>query len=532
MKEEKTKQKKGVNYDKPAAASGSGVVRLITTLVIIGVEVAVFVVIAFYLQDIGWLSFVIYLIAVFVSIGIYSTYKTSAFKIPWILLIMGIPPFGLVLYVVIAHNNTTKKMRLRYAKVDRRIMPLMKQDPNTMKQMEWRSRSIASVSHYLSDTAGFPVYKHTSVEYYSEAVYGLEAQIAELEKAQKFIFMEYHAVADDKSFTRVFDILRRKAKEGVEVRLFYDDMGNINFVDNKKFLEKMRSNGIRCRVFNPFAPVVNAFLNNRDHRKITVIDGKVGFTGGYNLADEYFGITRPFGHWKDTGVKLTGQAVNSLTVIFLEMWNSVKTRDGKMDRRPEKYIIPESEYPVLREDYFVQPYADSPMDNEHVGEEVYMSVLEKSNDYFYIVTPYLVPSDEMIHALGLAAKRGVDVRIVTPGIPDKKMVYQLTRSYYSVLVRFGVRIYEYTPGFTHAKMCVADDRMATCGTMNLDFRSLYHHFENGCFFYGGRVVNDIKNDFHDMMAKSAEVTVEYMKENQTVWDRIFRVIIRLFAPCF
>lgn len=346
--------------------------------------------------------------------------------------------------------------------------------------------------------------------------------------------MEYHAIEAARAFGRIMDVLTEKVKEGVEVRVFYDDIGSIGFI-NTDFVKKLNSLGIQCRVFNPVGPLANVFLNNRDHRKITVIDGQVGFTGGYNLADEYFHLKEPFGFWKDTGLRLEGPAVKSLTVTFLEMWNAVN-KDDADDRDYSRYL-PDTVFDASTapEDLaeaaagFVQPYADSPLDHEHVGENVYMSLAESAKDYVWFMTPYLLITDEMSSALGLAAKRGVDVRIVTPGIPDKKLVYQLTRSYYASLVRNGVRIFEYTPGFCHAKMSVADDEAATCGTINMDYRSLYHHFENGCIMYKSQAVLGIKKDFESFFPECREVTEQY-RTGRSHFLRLWQLILRLAAP--
>ena len=287
----------------------------------------------------------------------------------------------------------------------------------------------------------------------------------------------------------------------------------------------MEAVGIRCRVFNPFKPGLNMFLNNRDHRKITVIDGKIGFTGGYNLANEYFGITHPYGQWKDTGIRLKGDAVKSLTVAFLEMWNACK--EAAYDAKSlEKYLV-QSEF-CAKQNGFVLPYADGPMNQEQLGEEVYISMAEKAEKYCWFITPYLIITDEMMHALSLAAKRGVDVRIITPGIPDKKLVYSVTRSFYNGLVRNGVRIFEWTPGFCHAKMSVADDRMATCGTINLDYRSLYHHFENGCFLADCEIVGEIRDDFVRIFLECREVTEKY-RSGRSATLKLGQLVMRLFA---
>ena len=318
--------------------------------------------------------------------------------------------------------------------------------------------------------------------------------------------------------------MEERVKAGVEVRVFYDDMGSIGFI-NTDFVKKLEFAGIHCRVFNPFMPGLNVFLNNRDHRKITVIDGKIGFTGGYNLANEYFNYTHPYGQWKDTGIRLEGDAVRSLTITFLEMWNAVSMKDIN-DTDFDQYLV-KSDYQAAQEG-FIQPYADSPMDDEQVGEEVYISMINKAERYCWFMTPYLIITDEMTHALCLAAKRGVDVRIITPGMPDKKLIYSITRSFYHGLVKNGVRIYEWTPGFCHAKMSVADDCMATCGTINLDYRSLYHHFENGCFMADSQTVLDIRDDLGATMNECREVTEKY-RTGRSAYLRLGQLFMRLFA---
>ena len=285
----------------------------------------------------------------------------------------------------------------------------------------------------------------------------------------------------------------------------------------------MKAHGIDCRIFNPVMPVLNIFMNNRDHRKITVIDGRVGFTGGYNLANEYFNITHPYGVWKDSGVRLEGEAVRSLTLIFMEMWNAIRDTDTEY----EKYL-PDGVFEAKGGGY-VQPYADSPLDRERVGENVYMNIIKGATEYVYFITPYLIISDEMKRELGLAAKRGIDVRIVTPGIPDKKLVYRLTRSYYAGLIRDGVRIYEYTPGFCHAKQCICDGKIATVGTINLDYRSLYFHFENGVYLYDVPAIKDIREDFEEVFAVSTEVGNNYHTARSPL-KRLGQYFLRLFAP--
>ena len=275
-------------------------------------------------------------------------------------------------------------------------------------------------------------------------------------------------------------------------------------------------------MFNPAVPVVNLFLNHRDHRKTTVIDGKVGYIGGYNLSDEYFGRARPYGVWKDTGLRLEGEAVRSLTASFFELWNVTTKEDEDFAR----YL---NICHKVKSEGFVQPFNDNPLSEERTAENVYLNLIAQAEKTLYITTPYLIITDEMSRALRLAAKRGVDVRIITPGIPDKKVVFAITRSYYSGLARQGVRIFEYTPGFCHAKQCLCDGKIASIGSSNFDYRSLYHHFENDVLLYGCDAIGDMARDFDVLFSQCTEVTQRYSTGSGAIL-RIWQCILRLFAP--
>ena len=503
----------------------NGTKRLIFTAVSILLEIVfllfLFTKVSEYATIIDWATRIV---AIFLVLGLYSMDKTSSMKMPWIILMLAFPILGVSLYLLVGLNGSTKKMRARYEEIDKKLLPYLPDNRQILEWMKEESPQAGAIASYLTNYSCYPVYQNTDVTYYDEAIKGLDAQLEDLSKAEKFIFMEYHAIEDEEAWQRIQTVLEDRVKAGVEVRIFYDDMGSIWFV-NMDFATKLKSLGIKCRVFNPILPGLNMFLNNRDHRKITVIDGKVAYTGGYNLANEYFNITHPYGIWKDTGIRMEGDAVNSMTVAFLEMWNAAGNIKSK-ELVPEKYVIHYA-YKAQQRGY-VQPYADSPLDGEQVGEEVYISMANKAEKYCWFITPYLIITDEMTHALTLAAKRGVDVRIITPGIPDKKMVYSVTRSFYHNLVKHGVRIYEWTPGFCHAKMSVADDKMATCGTINLDYRSLYHHFENGCFLADCDAVLEIRDDLIRTMGESREVTEQY-KEGRSAGLRLGQLILRLFA---
>ncbi len=514
----------GSTMEKKAAVK-NGVVRMILVVLSILIEVVViFLLLQFAGSKAGWIYVVLHILSIILVLMIYGSHKTASIRMTWIMLIMLVPVVGTVLFFLIGLNGHTLKMRRRYMELDKILLPLLPANEDVDDHVRHFSRRVSGVVRYIKNNAGYPVYEKTRITYYDDAVKGFEAQKRELAKAKKFIFMEYHAIEDAECWHEIQAILVERAKAGVEVRIFYDDMGSLGFI-NMDFVKRMQACGLQCRVFNPFVPGLNIFLNNRDHRKITVVDGKVGFTGGYNLANEYFHRTEPFGFWKDTGVRLEGDAVQSLTVTFLEMWNAISDKDED-DRDYKKYL---PVIPVPESEGFIQPYADSPMDDIAVGEDVYISIAEGALDYCWFITPYLIITDEMNHALSLAARRGVDVRIITPGIPDKKMVYNLTRSYYNGLARHGVRIFEFTPGFCHAKMCVSDDIIATCGTINMDYRSLYHHFENGCLYAGCEAVMDTKRDFEETFAQCEEVT-DYYVSGRGAFMRFGHMILRLAAP--
>ena len=507
------------------ASSQNGTKRMIFTLLSIGMELLLIIMLFTRLNVYAeWITVITRILALLLVLSIYARNITSTMKMPWIILILTVPVMGVLLYVLVGLNRGTRDMRKRYEDIDRVLLPMLPENNPELEMLRSKDPSVAGVSDYIQRKAGYPLYHKTDVIYYNDASPALEAQLEAMKSAKDFIFMEYHAIEDSVSWKRIEDVLAERAAAGVDVRVFYDDMGSIGFI-NTDFVKKLVNRGIACKVFNPFKPGLNVFLNNRDHRKITVIDGKVGFTGGYNLADEYFNLTHPFGEWKDTGVRLEGDAVRSLTVTFLEMWYA----GSKEDWHGVEFAryLPETDYHANQEG-FIQPYADSPMDNIRVGEDVYISIAEKANRYCWFITPYLILTDEMIHALSLASKRGVDVRIITPGIPDKKMVYSVTRSFYNALAKNGVRIYEWTPGFCHCKMAVADDAVATCGTINLDYRSLYHHFENGCLMAGCHAVTEIREDFEETMAQSKEVTEQYTTV-RSAYLKFSQLILRLFA---
>lgn len=498
-----------------------------------------FVVISIFLETLFWFFLItklseysslinlgVHIAAVLIVLVLCSRQTTSAMKLPWVALISAFPFFGVTLYLLIGLNLHPKKMLRQYQICDEKLISLLPEDSKAQEALEAVNEDAACISSYLRLNAGAPLFHDSDVEYFHAAADGLEAQLKALAGARHFIFMEYHAIENAESWQRIQNVLEERVKAGVEVRVFYDDMGSIGFL-NLSFPKQLEAKGIQCRVFNPFVPGLNVFLNNRDHRKITVVDGEVGFTGGYNLANEYFNVTHPYGMWKDTGIRITGPAVKGLTAMFLEMWNAGDKKQENGDTDFARYM-PDIPYTPREPDCFCQPYSDSPLRRIHAGEEVYISMVNAAKHFCWFTTPYLILSDELNHALKLAAKRGVDVRIITPGIPDKKMIYNVTRSFYAALAAEGVRIYEWSPGFIHAKMSLADGKMATCGTINMDYRSLYHHFENGCFFTGGSAVSAMQQDFEHTFDECREVTEEY-KSGKSAILTIGQMNLRLFA---
>lgn len=503
--------------------SGNSILRLIFVGVAMLLQVGWLLLLSLKLNMYStWISIATNALAAVVVLKLYSRHTNSALKTPWIMLILAMPVLGLSLYLLFELMGTPAGIRKKLKRVREALSPAFKQDGAVLAHVDAVSRSAGNQCRYLSNHANAPVFENTDVRYYGEAADGFEAMLADIEKAEKFVFMEYFIIEDGASFSRLRALLAKKASQGVEVRLMYDDIGSIGYV-NFRYAAALNRDGIRCQVFNPALPILNLFMNHRDHRKITVIDGRVGFTGGFNLADEYFGLTHPYGRWKDTGLRLEGDAVRSLTATFLELWS--------LNARAQEDFTPylTSTYPVHTARGFAQPFGDDPTGEERIAENVYINLIDRAEGYIWFITPYLVITDEMNRALTLAAKRGVDVRIIMPGIPDKKTVFQLTRSYYAGLARQGVRIYEFTPGFCHAKMCVCDGKFASIGTSNLDYRSLYLHFENNVFLYDCDAIGDMVHDMEETFAVCADVTEQYRSDRSAAL-RVWQCVLRLIAP--
>lgn len=445
------------------------------------------------------------------------------FKLAWMVPMTIFPVFGVLLYLFVELQVGVRIMNTRLIQVGKEMKPYLMQDAKTQEKLENEDKQMANLAYYVSDKGGFPVFDNSKVEYFPLGEDKFKALVEELEKAQKFIFMEYFIVAEGRMWNTILEILKRKVKEGVEVRFMYDGTCTVSLLPHS-YPKKLEAYGIRCKVFNPIKPALSTTQNNRDHRKIVVIDGHTAFTGGINLADEYINEKERFGHWKDTAVMIKGEAVRSFTWMFLQIWDfDVKNENY------DKYLnvkLPETEE---KTEGYVLPYGDSPLDDENVGELVYTDILNTARDYVHIMTPYLILDHEMITALTYAARRGVDVKIIMPGIPDKPYAFALGKTYYPELLRAGVKIYQYVPGFVHAKVFVSDDEKAVVGTINLDYRSLYLHFECAALMYKVKEIEKVEKDFQETLKQCREITMEDYK-NENMITRFGGRILRLFAP--
>lgn len=469
------------------------------------------------------LSLALRILSILAVLWIINTEDNPAYKIAWIIFVLVLPLLGGLFYVAVGHKRPAKGMRKRLDAEEKRTEGELLQEPAILEKMGTIDRRVRGDAYYLAESGGYPTWDHTSATYYQIGEEYYASLLEELKKAKHFIFMEYFIVGEGKMWDSILEVLEEKARAGLDVRFIYDDFGCISLLP-AKYSRILEAKGIKSFAFNPFIPLWSLVMNNRDHRKIAVIDGHTAFSGGVNLADEYINKKVRFGHWKDTGFMLKGEAVWNYTVMFLRMWNAYRHTDENYEAFRPHVWHPEA----FEGSGYIQPYSDSPLDDELLGENVYLNILNRAKDYVYIFTPYLIVDHEMQTALCLAAKRGIDVRIVTPGIPDKKTIFQLTRSYYPVLLKAGVRIYEYTPGFLHAKSFVSDDEVAVVGTINMDYRSLYLHFECGTVFFHNPLVQEVKADSLRTMEKSRELGLRDTR--QSFLGGLFCAVLRVFSP--
>ena len=442
------------------------------------------------------------------------------FKLAWMVPMLIFPVFGTLLYLFVSMQVGSRMMNRKLTRIIHETRKYVNQEPRVLEELEAENPRVASLARYVDQKGNYPIYRNSTVEYFPLGEDKFKRLVEELKKAEHFIFMEYFIIQEGQMWDPILEILKKKAASGVEVRLLYDDVGTLQTLPTN-YRSTLEKAGIRTAIFNPFRPHLNMAMNYRDHRKITVIDGNIGYCGGLNLADEYINAYEKHGHWKDTAVMLRGQAVWNLTLMFLMMWQFTTTVEADFDRYRPTMNLPS--------DGFVQPFGDSPLDNLNVSETAYMQIINRAHDYVYITTPYLILDNEMVTSLINAAQSGIDVRIITPHVADKWYVHMVTRSYYAQLIRGGVKIYEYTPGFIHSKMFVSDDQVAIVGTANMDYRSFYLHFECGVSFYQSTMAAKVRDDILRTLKVCQPVELDELNR-APLHHRAFTKLLRLMAP--
>lgn len=421
----------------------------------------------------------------------------NSVRITWLVVIALVPVLGVPLFWYTKKEVGHIALKKRLIDLEGQTRSQLPQDERAVRRLEEQDPGAASLAHYLRGKGGgFPVYQNTAVTYFPSGEAKFEELLRQLETAEKYIFLEYFIVDEGLMWGRILEVLARKAAQGVDVRVMYDGTCEFSTLP-RDYPKRLEALGIRCKVFAAVTPFVSTHYNYRDHRKILVIDGRVGFTGGVNLADEYINRVEKYGRWKDAAIMLQGEGVRSMTALFLQMWSILQ--------QPEFEQFLTEPIPAAQAKGFVVPYGDCPLDGERVGEMVYIDMINRARKYVHIITPYLILDGELETALRFAAERGVDVHLILPGKPDKWFAYSLAKTHYKALLSSGVKISEWTPGFTHAKVVVADGREAVVGTINLDYRSLYHHFENAVWMYGTDCIRNAESDFQATLAQCRTV---------------------------
>lgn len=486
------------------------------------VQLAVLVLIILFLSQ-HYLPIYAFLLLLDVILVIYimNTSEDPSFKLPWMIAMMVVPVFAGLAYLFVKTDAGQRRIKRACAEKVRETRKYLTQDPEVQRALEVSDPSHAGLGRYLTQYGGYPVYPNYSAEFYPIGEEMFEALMREIRTAKRYIFLEFFIINAGRMWDELLELLKVKAAQGLDVRLMYDGFGT-QFMMPHEYFKNLEKFGIKCRVFNAFKPFLSSAQNSRDHRKILVIDGETAFTGGINIADEYINQKLRFGHWKDGGMMCRGEAAWSFTVMFLQLWDLDKPGSEVECYHPDKRFSGAS-------DGFIQPYSDSPTDDEYVGKCVYLDIINHARRYVYIMTPYLILDHEMITALGLAAKRGVDVRIIMPHIPDKKYAYETARSYYPELLKQHVRIFEYEPGFVHAKNFTADDQISVVGTINMDYRSLYLNFECAAVMYGCSTVCSVRHDFEETLKRCIEVTLQDCK-TRPLHKRMIGWVLRMFAP--
>ncbi len=493
------------------------------TIVIIGVLLqfgfAILIRLFFY-KYLGIITFFYSVASILIVLGILKESTRLSNDLPWMILILTFPIFGTILLITLGKNYSKNKLLKNIFKHEKEYSKYLIQDEKIKEEIQ--NKKLDNIQYIINRTNYF-VSTNNEITYYDFGEKFYPDLLQELKKAKKFIFMEYFIINKGTMWNGILDILKKKAAQGVDVRILYDDMGSLAMISSN-YTKQLAEFGIKCITFNKLSPFKGIFMNNRDHRKMTIIDGKVAFSGGVNLSDEYINVNSRLGVWKDNGIKIVGDVIWNLTVMFLTLWNANINEDEDITKF--KYTFSGNN----KNNGYVVPYGVAPLHKDLIGEDVYINMINSAKTYLYIMTPYLIIDEDMVNALSRAAKRGVDVRIIVPGIPDKKIVYTQTCSFFKVLHDNGVKIYKYTKGFVHSKVFLSDDIRAVVGTINMDYRSLYLHFENGIYMENVDEIKKIVKDFENTFKDSKKLEDEDVKVN--FFKGLWQAILRLLAPLF
>ncbi len=473
---------------------------------------------------------ILQIFSILIAVSIVNRPMNTGFKLTWIVFVLAVPIFGALFYFILQSNIETRRYRKNFLRQAKNLREYGHTSEKILRKLEKADKDQLKLAYYMNHQIGYALHGNTDATYFPSGEAKFVALVEELKKAEKYIFMEYYIVDFGYMWDTVLDILKEKAAQGVEVRFMYDGTNSLMLLPYN-YYKTLRQYGIKTKVFSQIIPALSTIQNNRDHRKIAVIDGKVAFTGGVNLADEYINLKERFGYWKDAAIMLKGEAVANFTLMFLQMWNFNEKKLNDDAKYLKEHL--HHEKAVVSTDSFFLPYGENPFDNEAVAKRVYLDMIQSATDYIYIMTPYLVLDDEMIDNLTYAAKRGVKVKLLLPHIYDKQSAYLVARTDFEIYLKAGIEIYEYTPGFVHSKVILVDDKKASVGTVNMDFRSFYLNFECGVYIYNHKqVLADILQDFEDSFVQSERITLMGFRKHYPWYKRLAGSFIALIAPLF
>lgn len=497
---------------------------LVAFFLLIAQFAAIGIVLFKYRQYFVYFYLLFFIVSIAAIIHINSKNTHPAYKLAWMIPIVIFPIFGGLFYILYGRVRLSRKEKANAHKTKKIFKQMIETGKGDMEDLAAEEPKALFQSEYIYNVCDTPPHTNTETEYLPTGEDFFVRLLEDLKKAKSFIFIEFFIIRFGEIWDKVYEVLEQKAAQGVDIRIIYDDFGCLTALP-RGFIDSLEKKNIHCKIFNKIMPVFSPKANHRDHRKICVIDGNVGYTGGINIGDEYINKKERFGHWLDCGIRLYGKATVNLTVMFLSMWVGLSGEEYNIDKfSPDKKLCEG----IVSKGY-VQPFSDTPLDDIPVGENVYLNMINRAEKYVYICTPYLLIDEDMTRALTTAASSGIDVRITVPHIPDKKTVFLLTRSYYPALLNAGVKIYEYTPGFIHSKTFVSDDRYGVVGTINLDYRSLFLHYECAAWMYGTDAVTQMKDKYAELLDKCQEVPRDFW-DKFPWYTRLLANILKLFAP--